>query len=417
MDRKSWARTDPGRKRPNNEDALFRDDDLGLYVVADGVGGAAAGEEASQTAVRVIAHGGPRLRRLVEAYDREPDAENARRAVFDALQDAIERANNEVFASARSDVKLKGMMTTLTVVLMSRSAAFVGHVGDSRLYLVREGVLEQVTTDHTLAEMMVQAGRITRDEVETFAFSNVLARAVGEKPSVEIDLLYVDLMPEDTLLMCSDGLTGYAALDDIRRTLEVERPDDPAARLVRLANAGGGGDNITVVVAQLHAAHDELVTCITQLQPMGHTVKADFLKNLFFCRHLSQEERVKLLRYVHEVRAAASDIVVRQGDDGQDLFVVVEGQLEVLVGGVVVTQIESGGHFGEIALVRGEKRSATVRACGDVRLFRLSRDGFYDLGRKDQGIAVKMLWAFAQTLAGRVMTLSEDLVEARKGHR
>lgn len=414
MERKSWARTDPGRKRPNNEDALFRDDDLGLYVVADGVGGAAAGEEASQTAVRTIAHAGPRLRRLVAAYDAHPDDENARRAVFDALQDAIERANNEVFACARSDPKFKGMMTTLTVVLVAREAAFVGHVGDSRLYLVRNGVLEQVTTDHTLAEMMVQAGRISREEVDSFAFSNVLARAIGEKPSLEIDLLYVDLMPEDTLLMCSDGLTGYAALDDIRRTLEVERPDDPAARLVRLANAGGGGDNITVVVAHLRAANDELVTRITQLQPMAHTVKADFLKTLFFCRHLSQEERIKLLRYVHEVRASAGDVVVRQGDDGQDLYVVVEGKLDVLVDGVVVTGIGSGGHFGEIALVRGQKRTATVRAREDVRLFRLSRDGFYDLGRKDQGVAVKMLWAFAQTLAGRVMSLSQDLVEARK---
>jgi len=415
MKRKSWSRTDTGRKRPNNEDALFNDDDLGLYVVADGVGGAAAGDQASQTAVRVIAHAGPRLRRLVDAYDNKPDDDNARRAVFDALQDAIERANGEVFASSRSDPELKGMMTTLTVALVSREAAFVAHVGDSRLYLLRESGLEQVTTDHTLAEMMVQAGRITRDEISTFAFSNVLARAVGEKPNVQMDLLYVDLMPEDTLMLCSDGLTGYAALDDVRRTLDADRPDDPAARLVRLANAGGGGDNITVVVARLQAAADELVTRITRIQPMPHTVKADFLKNLFFCRHLGQEERLKLLRYVHELIAPAGEVIVRLGDEGQDLYVVVDGALDVLVDDVVVTQIASGGHFGEIALVRGQKRTATVRARGDVRLFRLSRDGFYDLGRKDQGIAFKMLWAISQTLAGRVMQLSQDLVDARKG--
>ncbi len=415
MNRKSWARTDPGRKRPNNEDALFVDDEMGLYVVADGVGGAAAGEQASQTAVRVIAHAGPRLRRLVDAYDSQMDRDNSRRAVFDALQDAVERANGEVFTSAHSDPNLKGMMTTLTVALVSSEAAFVAHVGDSRLYLLRDGPLEQVTTDHTLAEMMVQAGRITRDEVSTFVFSNVLVRAIGEKPAVEIDLLYVDLMPEDTLMLCSDGLTGYASEDDIRRTLNSERPDGPAARLVRLANAGGGGDNISVVVARLRAADDELITHITRIQPMPHTVKADFLKNLIFCRHLGQEERVKLLRYVHEQIASRGEVIVRQGDDGQDLFVVVDGELDVFVDDIAVTRIGRGGHFGEIALVRGEKRTATVRARDEVRLFRLSRDGFYDLSRKDQGIAVKMLWALSQTLAGRVKKLSQDLVDVRKG--
>lgn len=414
MERRSWGATDKGLKRGNNEDSFFRDDDLGLYVVADGVGGQSAGEHASLAATRVLAQSAPRLRRLADQYDQQPDDENARRAVFDALEDAVERANQEVYAQSNADIRKKGMMTTLTAALISRSAAFVAHVGDSRCYLWRKGELDQVTVDHTLAEMMVRAGRIKREEMDEFAFSHVLARAIGEKPAVDVDLLYVDLMPGDRLLLCSDGLHGYADMAATAEALANSEAEDPGAKLIQLANQGGGGDNIAAVVVRVKVAVDEVTTRVTRIVPLGHQAKADLLGQLFFCRHLSVEERLKVLRYVHEVTATRGQTVVRQGEDGQDLYLVIDGELAVYVDRMKVTVLKPGEHFGEIALVRGQKRTATVVAKGEVRLFRLSREGFYDLGRKDQAVAVKMLWAFAQSLAGRVTQLSQDLVEIKR---
>jgi protein phosphatase len=414
MERTSWGLTDPGLVRPNNEDAIYRDDEIGLYVVADGVGGHSAGEQASRTAVETLSRAGRHLHRLVELYDEDPNNDQARRDVFDSLQEAVERANHHIFGYAQQKLDFRGMMTTGSVVLLSRSAAFVAHVGDSRIYLHREGEMEQLTTDHTLAEALVEAGQLSRDEIADYAFRNILARALGEQGTVEVDLLYVDLRPLDRLLLCSDGITGYAELTAINAVITNTDGENPAADLIELANKGGGGDNSTAIVVELTASDAETDSVITQRVPLEHTVKVDLLQNLFFCHHLSPEERMKVLRYVHEVHFEEGECVVEQGAEGQELYMVVEGELDVRVDSVLVNQVKPGGHFGEIALVSGQKRSAEVIARTPVRAFRMAREGFYDLGKKEQAIAVKMLWAFTQSLANRVMELSQDVVDERK---
>jgi hypothetical protein len=137
----------------------------------------------------------------------------------------------------------------------------------------------------------------------------------------------------------------------------------------------------------------------------------DALKHLFFCQHLTVDERGKVLSYVHEHKALAGKTIVRQGDPGSDLYLIVQGSLDVWVDGTKVNTMGPGGHFGEIALVSGQMRSATVVAREPVRLFRLGRDDFFDLSRRDQSVAVKMLWALAQSLATRVTDLSKQLAQ------
>ncbi len=414
MDRTSWGVTDVGLIRDQNEDSLLFDDELGLYVVADGVGGHAAGDRASKMAVQGLREVGPELRRLANKSDAIGD-EASRRAVFDALQGVVERVNHDIYAASQQDEDLRGMMTTLSVALLAESAAFIAHVGDSRVFLMRERALDLITVDHTLAEELVRAGRLTREEVTTFTFRNVLARAIGEKAGVDVDLLFVDLHADDRLMLCSDGLTDFVDATDVLDLLLDQRVTDPARALVDSANDHGGGDNVTAVVVDLTQSLDEAsATDIVPIKPLGHTSKIHVLSSLFFCRHLTDEELMKVLRYVHEVHFNAGEVVVKQGEDGQDLYLVVEGTLDVSVDGVQVNTMREGSHFGEIALVSGQRRSAKVTAESDVRLFQLSRAGFYDLSQKDQSVAVKILWAFSQTLARRVIRLSHDLAGARK---
>lgn len=223
------AATDVGRVRDGNEDAYLVDDAMGLVAVADGMGGHRAGEVASATALEA-------LRAAVSAGR--------------PLREAVEDANRAVFEKAGTDDSLRGMGTTLTAAtLAAGDTLLVGHVGDSRAYLLRDGELRQVTTDHSLVEELVRDGRLTPDEAAIHPQRSIITRALGVDASVEVDVYPVELAPGDVLLFCSDGLTGMLQPDVI--AAELRREDDPtrvATKLVDAANAAGGEDNITVVV-------------------------------------------------------------------------------------------------------------------------------------------------------------------------
>jgi protein phosphatase len=220
--------TDVGRVREGNEDAFLIEPPL--YAVADGMGGARAGEVASQLALQTVAE----LQRSGGA----------------ALEDEVVAANKVVYARANEEERFAGMGTTLTAALASPGAVHLAHVGDSRAYLLRAGTLRQLTRDHTLVDRMVQAGEITRDEADVHPHRNVLLRALGTEPSVEVESLDVGLLEGDRVLLCSDGLTTMVTEDQIAAILEATtgNPQDAADRLVRAANRAGGIDNITVLV-------------------------------------------------------------------------------------------------------------------------------------------------------------------------
>ena len=223
------AATDVGRVRDGNEDAYLVDDAMGLVAVADGMGGHRGGEVASATALEAL--------RAAVSSGRP-------------LRDAVEDANRAVFEKASTDDSLRGMGTTLTAAtLAAGDTLLVGHVGDSRAYLLRDGELRQLTTDHSLVEELVRDGRLTPDEAAVHPQRSIITRALGVDSTVDVDVYPVELVPGDVLLFCSDGLTGMLQPDLIAG--ELRREDDPAraaTKLVDAANAAGGEDNITVVV-------------------------------------------------------------------------------------------------------------------------------------------------------------------------
>jgi serine/threonine protein phosphatase PrpC/CRP-like cAMP-binding protein len=411
MQHRSWASTDTGRVLTENHDGCYTSDEHGVYAVADGAG-VPAGEFASLLVMQAVAEAAHDLHAATQHMENAEDPARARREVFDLLQGLFERANSDLYNLSRDDANLKGASTTATVLLLAEGGAFLVHVGDTRAYLLRQGELQRLTEDHTLVEEMVRAGKLRREDTGTFRYKNVVSRALGERAVVQVDVAYVDAMPGDVFVLCTDGLTDYSNEVDVKKALTDGGVLRPATRLCDLGNQGGGGDNVTVVVLSLPAV-TENSTIVADLGPIQHTARLEALGQLFFCQHLNAEERMKVLRYVQEVRAAAGTTLVRQGEPGSDLYLVVQGALDVWVDGSKVHTIGPGGHFGEIALVSGQPRSATVVARETVRLFRLGREDFFDLSRRDQSVAVKMLWAFTQSLAGRVMDLSRQ-VAARK---
>ena len=233
------AKSDVGRGRAANEDAFLIDDDRRLYAVADGMGGHRAGEVASATAIESLRNAFNTGRRLDEA---------------------VEEANAAVFAKASANLNMRGMGTTLTAAtIVDDRTALLGHVGDSRAYLMRDGGVTRVTADHSLVEQLVREGRISPEEAANHPQRAIITRALGIDADVDVDTYRIDLRPGDRLLLCSDGLTNMVSDDGIAGALR--RHSDPqraAEALVDMANEAGGDDNITVVVLDaLDDAADE----------------------------------------------------------------------------------------------------------------------------------------------------------------
>src|SRR5690242_16284988 len=246
----SVGRTDIGRKRQINEDALFRDDARGFYVVADGVGGHNKGEIASREAVeqlRMWVYGAGRdLDRLVDQM-RDGDDEcvwEIRRL----LEAGVKNACYMVYGMAELDPEKKGMSTTLSALLVRANLAFAVHVGDSRVYRVRRGSVLQLTEDHTLINYKVKHGMMTREEAERASGKNVITRAVGHKDYVQVDTADIDVAAGDRFLLCSDGLHGYFTNDhEIVELCADGELEECAEAAIALANQRGGKDNITAV--------------------------------------------------------------------------------------------------------------------------------------------------------------------------
>lgn len=231
--------SDTGRVRKANEDAYWFDDRL--LIVADGMGGHAAGEVAASVALNAA-------RAAIDAA--EPGTEPAEEIV----RRAVTAANLEVYQRACQEPRLHGMGTTLTLAWIAGGRAVVGHVGDSRAYHLTKDGLVQLTQDHSVVAELVRSGGLRASEAHAHPYRNLLTRALGAAPAVEADVSSVRLEPGEALLLCTDGLTAVVQDDEIYRTLlDADDPGRCAQRLIELANARGGPDNVTAIVAWMEA--------------------------------------------------------------------------------------------------------------------------------------------------------------------
>src|SRR5262249_18053824 len=199
----SFGLTDTVKKRKQNEDTLLIDPELGVYAVADGIGGHAGGEVASARATDVVQKHVQANKRVLQAFAREPTPFN-RDAALNLVEKAIQRACGEIYRLAHKDSAKRGMGTTLVCLVGAGSRAVIGQVGDSRIYLLRKGNCHRLTEDHTLVAAQLKAGSITKVEAEASELRNVITRAVGIQESVQVDTLSLDLLPNDVFLLCSD---------------------------------------------------------------------------------------------------------------------------------------------------------------------------------------------------------------------
>jgi protein phosphatase len=258
------AQTDQGRVRTNNEDAYRIDEGLNLYVLSDGMGGAAHGEVASEMAVAtVVTHCADAESNRAAPLFVEPRPDLSEET--NRLASAVTVANKKIFDSASASAEHRGMGATIVAARVLDQRLSLVHVGDSRAYLLRGGSLEQLTADHSLVAEHVRRGVMTPQEAETSSLQSVLMRSLGAEAQVEADSDEQMLLENDTLLLCSDGLTRMVTDPEIASTLlNVELAQAAADRLVELANDYGGEDNVTVIVVRARPGGKGLLSRLRQ---------------------------------------------------------------------------------------------------------------------------------------------------------
>lgn len=367
--------------RENNQDSFLIEDDLGLYVVADGVGGHQAGDVASAMATQV-------LRDIIAHWRHDPNT--LKEKAWSVLHRAIESACATIHRAATEKPELGGMSTTLTAVLVDGDQVVMGHVGDSRLYLLREGTIEQISSDHTLAAELYRGGVIAREHVDRHPHTHVLTRNVGTQPSVMVETLLLEVHPSDLLLLCSDGLNP--GLHPPERTVDLlDSATDLAGalgQLVERAKAAGSRDNITAVVWRRDSNGAGLSRPVV-----------DALRSVPVFAHLSLADLARVAAEMTPRSYDAGQIVLHQGERNAALYVVVDGRLRWELPDGHFAHLERGSGIGTTTLVAARRSPATLTANEPTRVLVLGCEAFRSLCKLRPRLGTQLLTALADELS------------------
>lgn len=370
------------------------DDDLGLYIVSDGMGGHVGGEVASSMAVTGVAREIGRNRSVLFEMGR---GEVDRDQLESIASDAVRQASRSIFDSANG-TEHEGMGCTLTLLLVVGQKAVMAHVGDSRLYISRDHKVSQLSTDHTMANELAIAGVISHGAVQTHPYAHVLTRALGSQDAVNVDTLVLDILPGDRFLICSDGLGDYIDSDSwLGRQIDAAEFDALPEELVSFANASGGQDNITVLVTRIEADAPELSIADELSSHVQH--KFDALESVFLFESLSVALLTRVLDCCEVNDYASGEVAISENSPMSQLAVVVEGHFDVSSDNTVHGKLGPGDHVGATTLLSPRRARASLRARGEGRLLILQRDPFWQIIRQRPWLGVDLLERLGRQLS------------------
>lgn len=409
MQVKFAGRTDVGLVRRQNEDSHFADAAIQLFVVCDGVGGRAGGAEASKVACNFIAQELGKHRKLIRDFS-ENSGNVTRRDLSVLLERTISDASAAVRRAQAGNPDFSGMATTNVTLLVAGSHAFIGHVGDSRVYLVRQGVMHPLTEDHSVMNDMKRRGRAAPERGHIGAtFTEALTRALGVLDSARVDLLDLELIPGDRFILCSDGIHGVLGDDQMQVVVPRGSVDEVADDLIEAALQRGAPDNATCVVVDVldDKSADRAVLVRRRLEA---------LQGVSMFRYLPYADLIRVAGIASEKVLRAGAELCKEGEFGESLFIILEGTATVLKGdGVAIADLQPGQHVGEMSLIERAPRSATVRAKTAMSVLVIERDAFFGLLSEEQ-TAVKLLWGLVRMLNARLRTTSDELSQLKSKH-
>ncbi len=387
MKAKCFYATDPGTYREENQDYFVCDEELGLYIICDGMGGHKAGRLAAEVAAKsaqdfIIQH-----------------KNNSSLSHKDLVEQAISFACHSVYERAQKDADCRGMGTTLSLIYLIGSDAVIGHVGDSRIYLYRDENLQLLTEDHTLVQNLVNQGSLTFEQAKKSPYRHVLDRAVGTHMSVQVDAFQFQLLPGDKIFLCTDGVSDL--FDEGSSLAKYFRGDSEGivSKTISEAMDLGSQDNATAILVEIHGEEQTL-----EEKSRIRTVKLTYqvLRQMYLFPDLTPTELVLVVERCEVLTAKAGDTIIQEGEKGDSLYIILDGFVEVTQEGKKLSALGSGNHVGDIALLLGLTRSATVIALNDTELLHLSHKEFDSLLQQYPKIGIKLLSAISKELAMRL---------------
>ena len=384
------ARTDVGKRRQHNEDAMLTDPEHGLFVVADGVGGRAAGEVASALTIATFREASEELHQVVQAYASRPEW-STRNQVLDMLNEICQRASKRVFDEAEARGQ-KGMTTTLVACVMGGGAVFLAHAGDSRAYLLRDGIMRQLTEDHSMVNELVRIGQMTAEEARKSSYRHVITRAIGLYPSVQADLMSIEVLPGDRLLLGSDGLSDPVPKKLIQKIATEGDVDQVADNLIAATLERGAPDNVTVLAIDPEASP----------QFEAARARAQVMEELFLFRELPFHARLRVSTICEELFFTPGQTLVEEGQVGDAMYVIVQGEVGVSHNRMELACLGPGEHFGEMSLVDQQPRSATVTGIAFGSAIVIRREHLQEFCRREPELGVQLTWKLLATLGQRL---------------
>lgn len=392
---------------PRNQDRVFADDTLGLYILCDGMGGHAAGEVAAEIATRTVREylfeHEQTLLRCGEAGFGGPEP-------IELVRVAIQSACKRVFDEATVNPAWRGMGCTLTMVIVRGAVAVMGHVGDSRLYLVRQREVHQLSRDHTFVQELVDRGAMNFAQASASPYAHVLSRAVGVQESVQVDTLRFEILPDDLLLLCSDGFTDVVdGSGDIEAIVSRGPPWTVAEGLTAAARGRGSSDDISAVTVQVQSspeAHEE-----EQLRSDEALLKLETLRKIYLFQGLPLQDLARIVDRCFVTSREQGAVVFREGEAGNTMCMILEGRLLVTRQGRVIAELGEGNHAGEMALLCDTPRSASVSTAVPTRLLLLSREDFLGAMQEEPVTGTRLLLTLARELSARLVAMNERLGE------
>lgn len=395
-----WALTDVGRVRPNNEDCFTVCAELGLFIVADGMGGHHGGAVASEFACNGVANYIWERKALLDDLVAEPTP-LARRKVLRLLNEAIRFANDQIAERAEFEPKLEGMGTTVVVALTAGDRLFLAHIGDSRAYLIRNHDVLTLTEDHSLVFELIRQGRLTRQAAARFPMKNVVTRALGVRGVVEADVLEMPLLPGDRIIICSDGLHSYLDDDLLNKIITDQNLQNTVERLLKFALNSGGSDNITVLGIDVSAISADADTV---------NLKNNRIRAIPLFSDLEFSEFLRLISACEHRLLNPGDELFTVGEIADGMYAIVSGAVEIRNGDKPGQRFGTGTYFGELSLFEERPRLVSAVAVERTELFVLTKKLFDSIANQYPAVSTKLLRQLVLILAKRLRDAYDERV-------
>lgn len=387
--------TDTG-ERPTNEDRTLSDREHGLFALVDGTGGPGAGDLAAEAAAHRLRTDAAGLRERADAVLAAHPG-GAGLALSALFEDAIDRAH----AAIRSQRDTLGDHASASAALLCLvgTRAWITHVGNVRVWLFRDALLQPLTVDHTVGALRVEQGRMTAEELVDSPLRLRLVQALGRSPTGDLapDSAELALTDGDTLVLTSSGVHDAATVGALSRALlHASDPEQAARRMVQAAREAGSDRNASALVLEIRARSSSEAT---------ERISA-VLQEVWLTRDLPEADRVALAPYLQLEHYPSGTVLCREQDVGDALFILVDGRARVSVGDTFLTTLTGGNAFGELCLVQGERRSATVVAGSEVVAYRLSRAHFHELVARRPALGARLTLAILGHVGERLRDLT-----------